>query len=113
MWRFSGRWPLRCGVDGCGATAWRLCLVCDVRVCRDHRIGAGNFFRCARCPSAALAAVREELQRVHDAARAARRAHAERARVVLRCLVCGALMSPRAFRRWPGVTFWSPACACR
>lgn len=43
-----------CEVDFCGVSSWRRCRVCERWVCRDHRKGAGHWFRCLVCPAEAF-----------------------------------------------------------
>ena len=85
--------PGRCW--DCRWYAWRKCRVCGRWVCRKHRRGSGNWFRCDRCPYSEMAAVirahHQQLRAEHQAeeARAARRARVRRGGVELP-LVIGA-----------------------
>jgi hypothetical protein len=65
-----------CRLDGCGVHSWRACRLCERPVCRAHRFGAGNWFRCYECPAEGL---REARRLWEGQAREERRAELARA----------------------------------
>lgn len=50
--------PNRCQRPPCEAPAYRRCRVCRRWACLEHRVGAGQWWRCLECPEEALAAAR-------------------------------------------------------
>lgn len=74
----------------CYQPAWRACRVCGWWVCRNHRHGYGNWWRCERCPAAELVALmRAEHDELRAEAAAAREARAR------------AELAARLARSWP------------
>lgn len=73
----TGYRSAQCEKDGCKTRASRRCRVCEVWVCRDHRFGAGHWFRCYDCPAEALRQARETWDEQVREERAAARAQEE------------------------------------